>query len=253
MRASFVAVAVLLALAPSAAAQTTRIGVAAAVRNQVTATLAAQERPLAVGGDVFVNDHVRTGENSVAQLLFADRTTLSVGPRSEVRLDRFVYDPNRSVGDVGVSFLNGALRFISGGQDPRSYRIETPVAAIGVRGTIVDFLLINGRMFGILVEGSAVFTLANGQEIVLDRPGQAIEFFSDGSASDPFTWRGRYEAGLRTASFPLYGNPFADTPDYEGAGVMDHPTNRTDELSSRDVPDDFGQDNPPPPIDFIDQ
>lgn len=248
MRASFVAVAALLAvvvLTPSVVAQTTRIGVAAAVRNQVTATLASAERPLAVGGDIFQNDLVRTGESSVAQLLFADRTTLSVGPRSEVRLDRFVYDPNRSVGDVGVSLLNGALRFISGGQDPRSYQIETPVAAIGVRGTIVDFLLINGRMFGILVEGSAIFTLPNGQEILLDRPGQALEFFSDGSVSDPFTWRGRYEAGLRTASFPLYGNPFFDTPEYEGAAVFDRDTNRTDELESRDVETRGGQELPP--------
>lgn len=240
MRASLATLAALMvsiSLVASAAAQTSRIGVAAAVRNEVTATLGAQARTLAVGGDVFQNDLVRTGESSVAQLLFADRTTLSVGPRSEVRLDRFVYDPSRPVGDVGVSFLSGALRFISGSQNPQSYRIETPVAAIGVRGTIVDLLLLDGRLFGILIEGRAIFTLANGEEIELDTPGTALEFFSDGSASPPFIWRGRYEAGLRTASFPLYGNPFADTPDYEGASVMDLPTNRTDELSSRDIPE----------------
>jgi hypothetical protein len=240
MRTSLTAIAALLAglsLAHSAAAQTTQIGVAAAVRNQVTATLGAEARPLVVGGDVFQNDLVRTGESSVAQLLFADRTTLSVGPRSEVRLDRFVYDPSRPVGDVGISFLSGALRFISGSQNPQSYQIETPVAAIGVRGTIIDLLLIDGRLFGILVEGRCFFTLPNGEEIELDVPGTAIEFFSDGSASRPFTWRGRYEAGLRTASFPLYGNPFADTPLHEGASVMDQPTSRTDELSARNVPD----------------
>jgi hypothetical protein len=168
-------------------------------------------------------------------LLFADQTTLSVGPRSELRLDRYVYDPNRSVGDVAVSLTSGALRFVSGRQDPSSYQVRTPVATIGVRGTIVDFLLIDGRMFGILDEGRVFFTLSNGRTIELTEPGKAIEFFADGTTSRPFTWRGRYEAALGTATFPLFGNPFAETPGLEGANDADDPTNRTDELGPRDL------------------
>lgn len=215
----------------------TRIGVAAAVRNQVTATLASQTRSLAAGNPVFQDETVRTGASSVAQLLFADQTVLSVGPQSEVRLDRFVYNPQQSVGDVVVSLASGALRFISGSQAPSSYSVRTPVATIGVRGTIVDFLLVDGRMFAVLGEGRVAFTLANGQVIELNEPGKAIEFFADGATSAPFTWRGRYEAGLRATSFPLFGNPFADMPGWEGADNMDDAINRTDELESRDVPD----------------
>ena len=158
-----------------------------------------------------------------------------MGPRSEIRLDRFVYDPSRSVGDVAVSLTSGALRFISGQQDPSSYQVRTPVATIGVRGTIVDFLYINGRMFGILDEGRAFFTLGNGQVIELAEPGKAIEFYSNGAASRPFTWRGRYETALGTATFPLFGNPFAETPGLEGANDADDATNRTDELDTRDL------------------
>src|SRR5262249_38083143 len=153
----------------------------------------------------------------IAQLLFQDQTTLSVGPRSEVRLDRYVYDPHQSVGDVAVSLTSGALRFITGSQDPHSYSIRTPVATIGVRGTIVEFLFINGRAFAILDEGRAQFTLGDGHMVELNTPGTALEFFSDGSSSTPLTWRGRYEAGDRATSFPLYGNSFADMPEREGA------------------------------------
>src|SRR5215470_6805256 len=96
-----------------AVAQTARIGAASAVRNQVTAGQTGGERQLAVGGPVFQNEAVRTGVDSVAQLLFSDQTTMSLGPRSEVRLDRYVYDPNRSAGDVAVSLSTGALRFIT--------------------------------------------------------------------------------------------------------------------------------------------
>ncbi|MBC7768288.1 MAG: FecR domain-containing protein [Phycisphaerales bacterium] len=231
------AVVTALALSPSAFAQNanSRIGAAAAVRNQVTATQSGQERRLAVGGAIFQNESVRTGADSVAQLLFADQTSMSLGPRSEITLDRYVYDPNRSAGDVGVSLTQGALRFVSGRQDPRTYQVRTPVATIGVRGTIVDFLLIDGRMFAILDEGSVVFTLSNGQTLELIEPGMALEFFSDGTASRPFTWRGRYEASLGTATFPLFGNPFAETPGLEGANNPDDATNRIDELDTRDL------------------
>jgi hypothetical protein len=231
-----------LMLSPAALAQNanSRIGTAAGVRNQVTAEQAGAERRLAAGNPVLQNDLISTGVDSVAQLLFADQTTLSVGPRSEVRLDRFVYDPNRSTGDVAVSLTSGALRFVSGQQDPRSYQVRTPVATIGVRGTIVDFLFINGRMFGILDEGRAFFTLANGTVIELDEPGMAIEFFADGTASAPFIWRGRYESAEGAATFPLFGNPFYETPGLEGANDADDATNRTDELETQDLYDSRG-------------
>ncbi|MBS0385257.1 MAG: FecR domain-containing protein [Proteobacteria bacterium] len=226
--------AAVMMASPDASAQTAaRIGAAAAVRNEVTAGQTGSERRLAVGNPVFQNEAVRTGAASVAQLMFTDQTTLSLGPRSEVRLDRYVYDPSRSAGDVAVSFTTGALRFITGSQDPHNYQVHTPVATIGVRGTIVDLLMLDGRMFGILDEGRVIFTLAGGHEVSLDRPGTAFEFFSDGSVSAPFTWRGRYEASLGTATFPLFGNPFADFPGLDGANNADDPTNATDELEAR--------------------
>jgi len=237
MKRSIQALGALLAgaviLSPSAFAQTaTRIGAAAAVRNQVTAGQSGGERRLAVGNPVFQNDAVRTGADSIAQLLFSDQTTLSLGPRSEVRLDRYVYDPSRSAGDVAVSFTTGALRFITGSQNPQNYQVHTPVATIGVRGTIVDLLMLDGRMFGILDEGRVIFTLGNGREVELIHPGTAFEFYSNGTVSPPFTWRGRYEASLGTATFPLFGNPFADMPGLEGANDADDPTNRTDEIET---------------------
>ena len=180
--------------AEQADAQTSsRIGVAAAVRNEVTAGQTAGFHPLVVGGGIFQNDLIRTGTNSVAQLLFQDQTTLSVGPRSEVRLDNYVYDPHQNAGNVAISLTSGALRFITGSQDPHNYSIRTPVATIGVRGTIVDFLFINGRAFAILDEGRALFTLQNGRTVELSEAGTALEFFNDGTSSPPMVWRGRYE------------------------------------------------------------
>jgi hypothetical protein len=208
------------------------IGAAVAVRNQVTGSQGGQDRALAVGNPVFQNERISTGVSGVAQLMFTDQTTLSVGPRSQVTLDRYVFDPNNSAGNVVVSLATGAMRFITGSQDPHNYQVHTPVASIGVRGTIVDMLMIDGHMFGILDEGRVIFTLTNGQTIELDHPGQAIEFFSNGTASSPFTWRGSYESSSGGATYPLFGNPFADFPGLEGAYDADDPTNRTDDINA---------------------
>jgi ferric-dicitrate binding protein FerR (iron transport regulator) len=222
----------LFPLPASAQSGEARIGAAAAVRNQVTgARVGGQAAPLATGNSVYQNQTISTGANSVAQLLFTDQTTLSIGQRSQVTLDRYVYDPGQaSGGGATVSMARGAMRFVSGSQDPRNYQVRTPVATIGVRGTIVDLLLMDGRMFGILDEGRVIFTLADGTTIELDRPGMAVEFFSDGSTSRPFTWRGRYETSYSSATFPLFGNPFADFPWQEGAHDADDPTNRADDI-----------------------
>jgi ferric-dicitrate binding protein FerR (iron transport regulator) len=206
------------------------IGAAVAVRNQVTGAQNGEERPLNVGNPVFQNERISTGVNSVAQLMFTDQTTLSVGPRSQVTLDSYVYNPNQSAGSVAVSFATGAMRFITGAQPPQNYQVHTPVATIGVRGTIVDLLMIDGRLFGILDEGRVIFTLENGQTIELNHPGSAIEFFSHGGHSGPFTWRGSYESSLGGATYPLFGNPFAYFPGLEGAQDPDDSTNRTDDI-----------------------
>lgn len=239
MRQTFLALSAMCAAmalftVPAAAQNEARIGAAAAVRNQVTSARAgSQARPLATGNAVYQNDTINTGANSVAQLLFSDQTTLSIGQRSQVTLDRYVYDPRNTSGNgAAVSLASGAMRFVSGSQDPRNYQVRTPVATIGVRGTIVDLVMLDGRMFGILDEGRVIFTLLNGETVELNEPGTAIEFFSDGSVSPPFTWRGRYEHSFSTATFPLFGNPFADFPWFEGAYDADDPTNRTDDLNS---------------------
>lgn len=222
-----------MALLTAPAAAQNHIGAAVAVRNQVTSVPpGGSQRALATGNQIFQNESISTSANGVAQLMFTDQTTLSIGPRSQVTLDRYVFDPNRSAGDVAVSFSAGAMRFVSGSQPSSSYQVRTPVATIGVRGTIVDLLMLDGRMFAILDEGAVVFTLTNGQEILLDRPGMAIEFFSDGSTSRPFTWRGSYESSLGAATFPLFGNPFSEFPGLEGAYDATDMTNRTDNSNS---------------------
>jgi hypothetical protein len=77
---------------------------------------------------------VRTGSAGQANLRFRDSTKLSVGPSSNVRLDKFVYDPNKGSGSVAIEASKGAFRFVTGSQNKGEYKIKTPYGTLGVRG-----------------------------------------------------------------------------------------------------------------------
>ena len=113
---------------------------AAQVVNTVTGTIQSsrQRSVMRAGIDVFQNEAIDTGDNSASRVVFQDRTELSIGPTSEVVLDRFVFDPNPSNSAVAVSVAKGVARFSTGLLPKPDYLIRTPSCTIGVRGTILQ-------------------------------------------------------------------------------------------------------------------
>ena len=91
-------------------------------------------RTLSTGSSVYSKELVRTGDAGVADLRFHDNSNLSVGPKSSVRLDKFVYDPNKSAGGVAVEATRGSFRFVTGSQSRGSYQVKTPYGTLGIRG-----------------------------------------------------------------------------------------------------------------------
>ncbi|HEX6374562.1 MAG TPA: FecR family protein [Allosphingosinicella sp.] len=119
------------------------VGVNAAVRNKVVIRGAGTNkvRPAVVRERVILNDEVRTGTASQLQILLLDRTTFTVGANAQVAVDRFVYNPAANSRSTGVSVTRGAFRFMSGRTVRRPsgpVSVRTPVATIGVRGTIFE-------------------------------------------------------------------------------------------------------------------
>jgi|SRR5947208_1467167 len=118
-----------------------RIGTATGVKPEAKGSVAGQ---LSASSSVHANETVTTGGSGQANLQFLDNTKLSVGPTSTVRLDKFVYDPNKSKGSVVVNATRGSYRFVTGVQDSKSYEIKTPYATLGVRGTVLE-VVVNRR------------------------------------------------------------------------------------------------------------
>ena len=111
-----------------------RIGAAAMVKNKVVGTHAGRSRDLSPGNGVFEREAIATAARSAAQLQFRDRTNLTIGQKSRIVLDRFVYDPRRGTSDKLLSATKGSLRFLSGTAQRKSTKIKIPGATIGIRG-----------------------------------------------------------------------------------------------------------------------
>lgn len=138
MKGRIVSALIALTLLGAAAAPSV-VGSVAALRNQVSvrAHSAPQPRPATLGQRMALGDQVQTGNQSHMQLLLLDRSSFTVGQNARLTIDRFVYDP--SGGSFSATVAKGALRFMSGGGHGRGgAQIRTPVATIGIRGTIVD-------------------------------------------------------------------------------------------------------------------
>ena len=149
------------------------IGVAASVVNRVEGTVGQQTAAKKTGDRVFQNELIRTGSQSKGQLLFRDETSLTIGPESEVALDRFVYNP-QGASTVSLNATKGVFRFISGSLPSQAYEIKTPAATIGIRGTIVNIaLLLDGTAIFQNGEGSFVAATVFGN-FTIDRPGQVL-------------------------------------------------------------------------------
>ena len=126
-----VAVVALFALQSTASNAQNRIGTANSVKPDASGSIAGT---LAAGSGVHANETVRTGSAGQAGLRFIDESNLTVGPSSQVRLDKFVYDPNKGAGTVVIEGARGAFRFSTGAQNKGDIKIKTPSGTLGIRG-----------------------------------------------------------------------------------------------------------------------
>jgi hypothetical protein len=159
------------------------VGVNAAIHNVVQVRRGSGPlRPAVLRERVVLNDEVRTGAASQLQILLLDRSTFTVGANARVAIDRFVYDPARNTRSTAVSVTRGAFRFMSGralGRPAGPASVRTPVASIGIRGTIFEGV-VGADAVAIAMKEAAVgpdvaADLETATLIVLRGPGPATQ------------------------------------------------------------------------------
>jgi hypothetical protein len=136
------------------------IGSAVLIERDVSGSFAGRTRTLAMGDGVQSNENIKTASASSAELRFLDQTNLTIGPTSSVVLDRFVYNPDGSARAGTLNMAIGAARWVgSQTQSDEAYKVQTPHAVIGVRGTVFDLVVETRRTIVTLREGAIVVCL----------------------------------------------------------------------------------------------
>ncbi|MGH1460653.1 MAG: FecR family protein [Neptuniibacter sp.] len=106
-------------------------------REQLNA--AGQKSLLKRGDNVFVGDKIHTGADGHLQLRMVDDAYLSVKPNSKLSILAYTHSPENPDSErVKIHLEKGVARSVTGNigkRNKENYRFNTPVAAIGVRGT----------------------------------------------------------------------------------------------------------------------
>jgi hypothetical protein len=95
-------------------------------------------RDIIKGDDLGSGDTILT-QSGIVQIRFADKSFMSLKPKTEFVIDTYNYDQNDASSQQSKYKLNyGEIRTVSGligKTNQKDYSIETPVATIGIRGT----------------------------------------------------------------------------------------------------------------------
>jgi hypothetical protein len=94
--------------------------------------------PASPGLALEEGDVLKTGADGHLGVVLRDDTRVSLGPDTEVRIDRFVFAPAQGQLALVLKMARGVAAYVSGKiakLSPDAVRVETPVATVGVRGT----------------------------------------------------------------------------------------------------------------------
>jgi hypothetical protein len=196
------------------APEAVEVGVTVTTERQVTATFAQEKRQIRKGNVVRLNEVVETGKSAQGEFKLRDDTKLAIGPESKLVLDEFIFDPNKSAGSVTLNLTKGAFRFITGKMDSKSYKLRTPTATLGIRGTVFDvFVAASGEMAVLLHAGAVEVCTASASCRLHRTIGRFVHIGLTGVISGPIKWDGSFLPGINIGSaFPFVGKALRIDP-----------------------------------------
>jgi hypothetical protein len=120
-----------------------------------------------VGQTLNQKDSIKTDSDASAILEFPDKSSLSLNKNTEISIEELVWDSVQQ--KVGVKMTKGELRtVIDKVSKPSQFRIKTPTAICGARGTVF-YVVVDGNDTRVFVtEGSIDFSnIGSGDTFVV--------------------------------------------------------------------------------------
>ena len=154
------ALAALALIFPTHPVKAEKVGVAAAVKPDAFS----EGKEVKIGNSVFYNQRINTTGEGLVQVLLVDGSTFTVGPGSDLVIDKFVYDPSKGKGEVVASFSKGVMRFVGGklSKNEGGVTVNTPSGALAIRGGMFQ-LKVDHQMLACFIFGVEMTVKNNGQ------------------------------------------------------------------------------------------
>ena len=105
--------------------------------------------PLTQETPLYSGDTLETAAGAYAVLVFRDNARVTVNPSTRFVLTQYSYNPapKAEPGSMFIELLKGGLRFATGllgKSDPKTVKVRTATATIGIRGTVFDVVCAPG-------------------------------------------------------------------------------------------------------------
>lgn len=161
------------AMAASPLAWSATAGKVVVAKGSVQATASGQSRALQRRSLVNERDTVATGADSRTQLRFVDSALLTLDAESELVIDQYSFTGAGAAKDqVLMRLVRGGFRTVTGAigkKNHADYKVETPLASIGIRGTIYRAEVAkDGQSVTIIAfEGRVTITSHTGQSATI--------------------------------------------------------------------------------------
>ncbi|SDL47001.1 FecR family protein [Maridesulfovibrio ferrireducens] len=127
-------------MSPAQNADLSSIGVVLAANGEVFLQSDSGMRTVQSGAPVYAGEELITGPGSTAEIRFVDDTLLSQGADSSISLDDYIYDnTDDTASELLFKMSQGTFRMVTGKiaeQNPERFKVGSPLATIGIRGTI---------------------------------------------------------------------------------------------------------------------
>lgn len=128
-----------LALVPLSGVQAAEaIGQIKTVAGEAYILRATSQTPAAAGDLLEAADTLITGPAGRIGITFIDNSRFSVGPNSQIALEKFTFNPTTQEGEFHANIKRGTLGVISGNiahTSPEAMKVKTRTSVLGVRGT----------------------------------------------------------------------------------------------------------------------
>ena len=119
-------------------------------RGNITADRDNARQALKRRSPVFKQDILRSGANARAQFRMVDNALINLQENSVLRLREYELKSASGKGSVVMELISGGLRTITGAigkQNKKDYQLRTPLATIGIRGTMYEVEMAREGMY----------------------------------------------------------------------------------------------------------